>query len=121
MKYGNHVDLRIPRGFLILINGNLSHSGSDYATKDNKWLSFKVMPKGYELKNKEQLDVAPNVLECKSENFEVTFDKMYLHYIKKCKFAPEDVKQNRPNKKSKKSEDNTKHQDYLKAKKNINK
>ena len=50
LKKGNHVDLRIPRGFVILFGGHLSHSGSEYLVKDNKRLFFKVMPKIYTLK-----------------------------------------------------------------------
>ena len=125
LKKGNHVDLRIPRGFVILFGGHLSHSGSEYLVKDNKRLFFKVMPKGYALKNKEELDVAPKFQECigKKLGCNATFDNygiMYTHYIKHCNFARDEVKDNRTVKKLKKSEENKRAREIVNAKKNGN-
>ena len=123
MKEGSHFDLRISRGFVILFDGNLSHSVSEYLVRDNKRLFFKVMPKVYELKNKEELHVSFKRQECigKKVGCIATLDnynQMYSHYQNHCQFAP--PKENRSTKKLKKSGENQRARDIVKAKKNGN-
>ena len=109
-KQGVHVDVRIPRGFVIMFNGNLSHSGSEYLNRDNKRLFLKELSVGYSLPNDEELDVAPKRQACigKKDGCKGRFDsysQMYYHYRTHCEFAPEEVKEQRSERKSKKSDE----------------